>query len=282
EVFAPSPEALDTAPQAAPSGFASLRGVAGRGLNASASGCVPVDPSDWDQDVVFASCYDVLEDEVEGAKLRVFVPRSFADDPVALNLGPVALAALGTSVRAYRDLGTVDDMDLIMTDVQMTGASGRSGTATVTAQWGMETTVGCPIAILGNAWAGSPEAFEQVVAHEAWHCVQHYDGFPMAVPSRTAWYREGGAHFFSNVAYPSNDYEWGVIDAFDLRSVTRPLHDLSYDAWMWWQYLSHQRGERFVADLHRSMMSAGSNDLGLGAEYDETFHNFIVEFAAGA
>lgn len=279
EVFAPSPEALDSSPRVTPTGFAGLRSVPRQ--DASASGCAPVDPTDWDADVVFASCYDVLEDEVEGARLRVFVPRSFADDPVALNLGPVALGALGDSVRAYQDLGTIGDMDLILSDVQMSGADGVGGTATVTAQWDMETVVGCPISIFGNAWGSSPEAFEQIVAHEAWHCVQHYDGYPMAVPDGTAWYREGGAHFFSNVVYPSHDYEWGTIDTFDYRSTFRPLHELSYDAWMWWQYLGRQRGERYVADLHRSMMEAGGNGVALIDGLDETFHNFVVEFAAG-
>lgn len=282
EVFAPPPEALDSAPVATPSGFASPQGFSGMRPGAATSGCAPVDPSDWDQDVVFASCYDVLEDEVDGAALRVFVPRSFADDPIALNLGPVALGALAASVSAYRDLGTVGDMDLILTDVQMSEANGVAGTATVTAQWGTETVAGCPISILGNAWGASPEAFEQIVAHEAWHCVQHYDGYPMAVPSGTAWYREGGADFFSNVVYPSHDYEWRSIDRFDHRSTIRPLHELSYDAWMWWQYLANQRGALYVADLHRSMMAAGTNDIGLSPEFDEVFHNFIVEFVAGA
>ncbi len=181
----------------------------------------------------------------------------------------------------YQDLGTIGEMDLILTDVQMSESHAVAGVATTTAAWGTISVAGCPISIFGNAWGDGPDAFEQVVAHEAWHCIQHYDGFPMEVPAGTAWYREGGAEFFSNVAFPSNDYESRATPIFDRRSVSMPLDELSYEAWMWWQYLSNLSGESFVADLHRSMMQSGGNGVDELSGLDETFHNFIVEFAAG-
>lgn len=281
EVFAPSADALDLSASASRADLVRPQGFAGGAVQGAAGDCAPIDPDEWDEEVAFASCYDVLTDEVAGVQLRVFVPRSFSDDPVALNLGPVALSALGTSVLAYQDLGTIGDMDLILTDVQMSEVHAVAGVATSTAHWGTLTVAGCPISIFGNAWAEGPEAFEQVVAHEAWHCVQHYDGFPMSVPSGTAWYREGGAEFFSNVAFPSNDFESRAIGTFDRRSLRKPLHALSYDAWMWWQYLSNLNGENYVADLQRTMMQSGGNGVDQLAGLDEVFHNFIVEFTAG-
>ena len=279
QFFAPPASARD-AVGAAPTGFARPQGFAAAPAQSS-DGCTTIDPNMYDPDAVFASCYDMLSRTSRGVQLRVFVPRSFQDDPQALNLGPTALAALETSVFAYEGLGELGDMDLVLTDAQIAESDGLAGVATVTAYWGTVTTEGCPITIFGNAWAESPEVFEQVVAHEAWHCVQHYDGFPMAVPSGTAWYREGGAHFFSNVAFPDNNYEHRVMGAFDRRSVDRPIHALSYDTWMFWQYLSNLRGERYVADLQRSMMNAGGNGAGQLDDLDEEFHNFVVEFAAG-
>ena len=281
EVFAPPAEALDSTPSASPSDFAGPQGFAGRSTQAAANGCSPIDPDDWDPAVIFATCYDRLSKEVAGVQLRVFVPRSFADDPVALNLGPTALSALEHSVLTYQDLGTIGDMDLIITDAQLNASDGLAGVAGSTAQWDTLTVVGCPISMLGNAWDSGPEEFEQVVAHEAWHCVQHYDGFPETVPAGTAWYIEGGAEFFSNVAYPSNNHEISSTLTFDSRSLTMPLHRLSYDAWIWWQYLSNQYSERYVADLHRSMTQSGGNGVDQIADLDEMFHNFIVEFTAG-
>jgi hypothetical protein len=149
------------------------------------------------------------------------------------------------------------------------------------AQWGIATIAeGCPITVFPTALK-SDDGFQQTIAHEAWHCVQHYSGFPQGVADGNAWYHEGGAEYFSNVVYPNTNTEHGWLWTFDRNSTRKSLFTMSYEAWIWWQYLANQQSPRAVADLHLQMMNSGDGGIGGMSGYGPAFQQFTVDFAAG-
>ncbi len=248
----------------------------------ASANCVPLDPDDFSDWAVIEGCYKKFEDVVEGVTLQVLYPSWYNDDPTLVNLPLLAREALIKSISTYSILGTIGDMTVVFSLADTVGSSGRHAVATVSGQWDTETpATGCPISLFPASFAGDGP-FQQTVAHEAWHCVQFYNGSPMGVSTDTAWIREGGATYFSHVDYPDVNEEHGWLGTFDDDSRTKPLGALSYDAWIWWQFLANRQSPKAVADLQQQMIDAGDGGAGALASYGPDFQRFVMEFMAGA
>ena len=245
--------------------------------------CVPVDPDDFSGWAVIEGCYEIFEDVVNGVTLRVLYPAWYNDDPELAMLPLLTREALAQSVSTYSSLGKIGDMSVIFSLVDTAGSEGTLAVANHTAQWKTATVAGaCPITVFPAAFTGDGP-FQQTIAHEAWHCVQRYSGFPEGiVPSGTAWFIEAGAEYFSNVVYPSVNDEHDWLEDFDRTSRTMPLFSMSYEAWIWWQFLANRQSPRAVADLHVQMMQAGDGGTAAMEPYGDPFQRFVVEFTAGA
>lgn len=265
------------------------RATAGPGTNAVRAGsfiqaqgnCAPVVADEFSSYAVVEGCYEMYEDSVAGVTIRVLYPSWYNEDETLAHLPLLAREALETSVTTYEPLGEIGDMTAIFSLVA-TAESGRTpAIATHHAQWATASIPpGCPITIFPTGFEGDGP-FKQVLAHEAWHCVQDYSGFPTGVAEGTAWYHEGGAEYFSNVAYPTVDREHQSLSDFDTNSLTKPLWDLSYEAWIWWQFLANRQSPRFVADLQVQMAAAGDKGHGAISTHAEDFQRFVVEYVAG-
>lgn len=267
----PSQETLDAMTQqegAAVQGFA-----AGP---ASAAACEPVDPDEWDSDAWLEGCYAIVQEMLPDATLRVFYPSWYDDDGSLASLPGVTLAALVKSIDVYRELGRVGNIDVIFSATDTVSNANALASAMRTEDG--DVVDGCRVTLWPVSSAASIESFEQTVAHEAWHCIQYYDGMQY---SDGDWFVEGGAEFFSNVVYPRADDEHVWLGRFD-RGAETPLHQMAYEAWIWWQHVSNEFSPRFVADLHREMYGQGAIALGPLAGFDETFHDFVADYVAGA
>ncbi|MFV1991451.1 MAG: hypothetical protein ACC652_12000, partial [Acidimicrobiales bacterium] len=243
--------------------------------------CVPVDSDDFSDWGVIEGCYEKFEDVVEGVTLQVLYPSWYKDDPTLENLPLLAREALSKSISIYSSLGEIGDVMVVFSLADTTGSDGTLAVANDTAQWGTETpAAGCPITVFPAAFDGDGP-FQQTIAHETWHCVQFYNGSPLGVAAGTEWIREGGAEYFSNVVYPDVNDEHLWLGKFDNDSRTKPLGSLSYDAWIWWQFLANRQSPKAVADLQQQMIDAGDGGTGGLASYGPTFQRFVMEFMAG-
>lgn len=132
------------------------------------------------------------------------------------------------------------------------------------------------IVSLSDADLGADDAFRQLVAHEQVHCFQHHD-YP-DFDSDDRWFIEGGADYLSHLIYPGGKLERATIGLFMARSVSRSLSTMSYEAWVWWQYLSNRTSPSAVFDLHRRMAGGDAVDV-LAAVPDmaEIFHTFTID-----
>jgi hypothetical protein len=243
--------------------------------------CVPLDPEDFSDWAVIDGCYEKFEDVVEGVTLQVLYPSWYKDDPALENLPLLAREALSQSTSVYKPLGEIGDVTVVFSLVDTVGSEGTLAVANDTAQWGTATpATGCPISVFPISFTGAG-SFQQTIAHETWHCVQAYNGSPLGIASGTAWIREGGAEYFSNVVYPDVNDEHQWLGRFDGDSLTKPLGALSYDAWIWWQFLANRQSPAAVATLQQQMIDAGDGGQGALASYGPTFQRFVMEHMAG-
>ncbi len=267
----PSPETLDQIadqPGALRSGFAPVPA-------SPTAGCAPVDPNDWDVAAWLEGCYKVVERQLPDATLRVFYPAWYDDDASLASLTTVTLDALEKSITTFRPLGPVGDIDAIFSATDTVENDNTLGSAIRSRSNGVVD--GCRVSLWPVSSAESIDAFSQTVAHEAWHCVQYYDGMDPTGDAR--WFVEGGAEFFSNVAYPTVDDEHGWIATFD-EGVKTPLHSMEYEAWIWWQHLANEFSPSWVADLHRQMYGTGLSLDAVGG-LEPLFHDFVSDYVAG-
>ncbi len=227
---------------------------------------------------ISGGCYRMIEASAAGTQQRVFYPAWYEETSLA-DFPQAALEALVTSVEVYAELATVGDMDLIFSLADDDGTLAIAVDAAAV-DWGTATFAGtCPITMFPAA-GSSFGAFQQTVAHEAWHCVQHYSG-DMSDYGSKAWFMEGAAEYFSNVVYPTIDDEHGWLPSFDERTVRGSLLDLDYATWVFWQYLANVSSPRSVADLHVAMSLTGDGGRALMQDYDREIQEFTIAFVAG-
>lgn len=277
EFFSPPIERL--AAEASPGSLAQ-----GFRSQAAAPACAPIEVANFNEDAWITGCYIVLEQQLPDATLRVFYPNWYEEDAELASLAGVTLNAMVHSVERFRELGRVGDMDVVFSAVDTAeNYDEESEGYTLASAWGVkpwdnDVVDTCAITTFPVA-TGDVTAYEQTIAHEVWHCVQFYDGMNYSGGQQN-WWVEGGAEFFSNVAYPSANDEWGRLSTFDAGQ-RFPLYEMDYEVWPWWQHLSNEFSPLFVADLHREMMQSGGSGIELLDGYDETFHDFVADYAAG-
>lgn len=250
-------------------------------LYQSQGNCAPVVAEEFSSYAVIEGCYELYEDSVEGVTVRVLYPAWYNEDENLAKLPLLTREALVKSVSTYKSFGEIGDMTVVFSLVATAESKRTPAVATHHAQWATASIPpGCPITVFPTGFEGDGR-FQQVIAHEAWHCVQHYSGFPTGVASGTSWYHEAGAEYFSNVVYPAVNREHQSLPTFDSKSLYSPLFDLSYEAWIWWQYLANLESPRAVADLHLRMVEDSDGGVTAMSEYGSIFQRFTVEYIAG-
>jgi len=253
-------------------GFKSLRNTSPA---AQASNCSSIDAGDFSDWGVVEGCYLLWSESVQGVTIRVFYPAWYEEDPANAGLALAAGQALVQAIDTFADFGPVTDIDAIFSLVDTEGSDETMAVANDDATWGQASRGGaCPITLFP---LGFNDEFENTLAHEAWHCVQREMGFPRGVRSGASWYEEGGAQYFANVVFP----ETGWFSTFDSRSRTVALGDMSYEAWVWWQFLGSRESPRGVADLHKQMSADGDGGQGAMVGRGEQFQRFVIELMAG-
>lgn len=237
-----------------------------------ASRCATIQAEGYAQGLdVGSECYRMIESNTSHGAQRVFYPASWDEQDRV----PRAQAALDAMVRAtdtYAQWGKVGPTDVVfsLTDNAKRDRGVQMGFDTISEP--------CPIAIFPASDGDSGPVFRQVVAHEVFHCFQDHN-MDTSNWGAVEWFMESGADYFSNVVFPSANLEHESNSTFDIASLTTPLAGMSYETWMFWQYLAnHGGGPPYVAGLHQVMSIAGSGVDALAAEpdMDRTFQRFVM------
>lgn len=280
EAAMPSEDVRERLVETAVGGRGGARGFAPHGIRSPAApaGCAPVDPGDFSASAWIEGCFRADVYDVAGHTVRVIYPDWFDADETLAGWPLFAFEVVRQSYDTYESLGTIGALDILFAPTDT--SSGTFGVAVSDQQWQQATISGpCPIVIYPNSQA-TDLRFRQTLAHEIWHCVQHFSA-SMAGFGGNRWFLEGSAEYFSNVVYDDDDEEHVWNRAFDRRSRTQSLFEMDYHTWIWWQFLGNRSSPRAVADLTWDMVAAGDGGRASMAERGPEFQRFVVEFVAG-
>lgn len=139
--------------------------------------------------------------------------------------------------------------------------------------WGVASATdprSCVVSIFTTGSLATVAAYQQMVAHEQVHCLQFaafgtLDDGARVIPSGD-WVVEGVAEYLSHVIYPEGAIERDFIGEFMKRSVHRPLYEMSYEAWVWWQFLANESSPGDVFELHGRLIEGALAESVLAAE----------------
>jgi hypothetical protein len=226
-------------------------------------------------------CYLFKQAPLGANTARVFYPSSWGKNDPKLAYAQAALQAVFDSHAAYSQYGKIVNVDVVFT-VLASPDDPASNLAEVTSPGAASR---CEILIYPSALAQAEPNFKQTVAHEMFHCFQQWK-FPAHFDSSWSvqdWWGEATAEYFSNVVYPSVNDEWPRVSYFGYNSATHPLVEMSYENWVFFQYLANQVGDAGVLALIQSMPAKGTtadqaSQLAAYPNIENLFHQFGRDF----
>lgn len=222
--------------------------------------CASLSPKrDRFKDTGLVDCLRYSSQHINGADFRVYYPVEW--DPNggwgSGYLEPAA-EALERSAKVYGKLGLMANVNVVFSLLNQ-----DNGTAYANAGLDLLTSEQpCVVAIFTPSAQLSVEVFQQIVAHELFHCFQYWNLDPQmhAGSSARKWWVEGSAEYFGNVVYPNVNEEWDRIAEFDDRSPTTPLTKLTYPNTVFFQYLANKVGNEGVIGFLASLATSGGTE----------------------
>jgi hypothetical protein len=190
-------------------------------------------------------CFRYHERAIGGRTHRVYAPRDWPSE-IRLALVDEALAALDDSLGLYNGYGPAPVMstDIVFTELPfLDGAVRRPSVMAVASD---DVSDGrCHVGVFPAAGTSGLASLKQTIAHELFHCYQYtnYPGKVFPLPEEVnGWWVEGTAEFFGSIVYPTGNDEWRFAPAFNETSTYSPMHQMSYEAYLLFQYLAVQQG----------------------------------------
>jgi hypothetical protein len=225
-------------------------------------------------------CYRYTNTSIGGHDYSIYFPTEWpADDPRTAYIDVIS-ETVRAMVPVYGALG-----DLVNVRFMFTNLNSPRGPLILA-----DTLAGepCPIIIYpsllrSDAAAPSPDPlvtletrgedprephgpFKQLLAHELFHCFQgHNLHEQMQVEDQyRRWWSEGTAEYFSNVVFPSVNFEYGKLMGYDTASRAQPItgssDTIAYGNFIFFQFLANRVGNPGVLSLLRSMPLSGGED----------------------
>ncbi|PKN93901.1 MAG: hypothetical protein CVU44_08790 [Chloroflexi bacterium HGW-Chloroflexi-6] len=206
-------------------------------------------------------CFFYGQNTVDGVENRVYMPLAWHGDASKIAYYEYTLEAMRQAALTYLPHGPMPRTYAVFAfdlgaalDLYAESAGQVAGEA-------------CPIVIYPPALLMEPGTFKQAIAHEMFHCFQEQNirrgaGYD---PVMAAWFVEGSAEYFSNLAYPEVDYEYRNIQKLNERSLTLPLHRLAYGNFLFFQHMGNQWGDEKVIEMLKAMPLTGSFQDALNA-----------------
>jgi hypothetical protein len=271
--LAPDQETLDAISRPADAGNSQAQLVlAGTAAQSGSDPCVDLAANGFDDPMAAGEvCYVYDEASAEGNIYRVYYPQQWQGDTDKKRLTDAVLVALVDSGVTYNALGRMEDVNAVFSLLPHDKFDA--------AQRPFPLDEPCPVTLYPSASADTLDVFKQIVAHEVFHCVQDWN-FTTHPYETHKWWMEGSAEYFSNVVYPTVNAEHGSLNRFDIHSRNTSLLELTYENFIFFQYLGNQLGNAELMNL-MEVVSAGGADATTLAGYsnmDVLFQQFVVDY----
>lgn len=193
---------------------------------------------------------------IGGKDYRIYFPLEWRGDATKIAVYQSTFDIIEQVSSVYSAYGTVPAMYIVFRwDLDETDPTGGIASAT-----GGGPSSACPVFIRPPAFSLEPNIYKQAIAHEMFHCFQDENiiNYRPYTYDSTAWFLEGTAEYFSNLAYPEVDYEYRNMQKLNERSLVRPLYQMSYGNFLFFQHMANQSGPEKIIEMMKSMPINGS------------------------
>jgi hypothetical protein len=185
------------------------------------------------------ACFQYQNFSFNGNTYRLYYPLDWGSQGGAQKPWvDAAFEAAQTAVKHYNAYGAQESINFVFTVLDLPK---KNNFVTWADSAGAQAGNPCTIALYPVSLGKTPEAFKQIVAHEVFHCFQYtHFTVPKVVLKASDWWVEGSAEFFSNLVYPSIDLEHRWLSTFNSYSRYKPIVEMSYEAYLFFQYLNNR------------------------------------------
>jgi len=235
-------------------------------------------------------CLLTLNRTVRGTEIRLYYPEYWGSDDPRLERMATIMDAAEQAVTLYNGFGpeAIDPIYMVLTDLAYIDTSNRlrPDVFAVAADFASSSSSTCHVGIFPYGLESSSEELEQTIAHELFHCYQYKNLRPQTLNlggEINNWWVEGTAEFYGASVFPSNNAEFRYNDDFRANSTGSLLFDMSYENYLFFQYLAREGGlglEGVIDEILQNMPSDGGFEqqqdaLASVGGMDEKFHTFV-------
>jgi hypothetical protein len=234
------------------------------------------------------TCFLFDDVKVAGNIYKVYFPKAWRGDASRDSYFAATLEAAEQAINEYQKYGTVKSIYFVFTTLaderDTIEWTTYASTSTDTFRPGTEA---CPVIINPAAMdidlpiPGQPGPFKQIIAHEIFHCFQAWNlRAQLNGPGVDSdWWVEGTAEYFSNLVYKSVDFEYRFWDSFNELSTIKPLTNMDYENFVFFQFWGNRIGPDAVIAMLRTMPTGPGLDAQLTAlaavpGMEDTFEEF--------
>ena len=234
-------------------------------------------------------CYLFDRSEVNGSTITIYYPENWVADDDKYAQIMITKDALTSAVQVYSSIDglKLGNINLVFSILQVSAQDdGKpyNGFTRFVKNLGLaDDYKACPITMYPAAVTFDRDIYQQIVAHEVFHCVQDWT-FTLAKPQNDhAWWLEGTAHYFSNLVYPQTNREWLALDKFNELSAEKSIFEMSYENFVFFQYLANRYSTEGLIDILDRVSSATGhsaqqNALARVGGMEQEFNRFVVEY----
>jgi hypothetical protein len=208
--------------------------------------------------------------------MRIYYPEEKRTDSEFMRYVAAAETALRDSKREIGAYLEIQDIDLLFSSLPIPGLA--TAWAAVPKMGSEQLDWPCPIIVFPPALADSIDMYKQAIAHEMFHCASFF--LKGATSYKVArWWAEGMATHFSNVVYPEVNLEYWFLPYFDAKSPSKWLMDMSYENFVFFQYLENRFGNEYIVRLLNALPLGGTQSSQASAlanfgDMEIIFHEF--------
>ena len=199
------------------------------------------------------ACYLVDGYTVAGSSSRVYAPVAWHGDASRDAYYTATMEAIRDTVPVFMSYGEVKNIYFVFSTLDSLGPDFLAYTYYRSVDLPTEA---CPVVIYPAALTSlTPARFKQRIAHEIFHCFQalNVSDQLLGPGGDQQWWEEGTAEYFSNLVYPSVDYEHRSKESFSSLSTHTPLTSMSYETFAFFQFMGTAIGPAGVIVMMEMM-----------------------------
>lgn len=221
------------------------------------------------------TCYQSQSVGTISGTMAVYYPNWWQDEPARVELVELTLEALLDSEQFYAELGEFGDINVAFSLSQPSDEHD-----TLAYQEEILDDEACQVTVLPLSDSLNGPAYQQTIAHEAFHCYQDWN-LNLEPYKIHEWWAEGSAEYFSNLVYPRANAEHVFLESYYLRSPLRHIFQMDYHNFIFFQYLGNQLGTAEVLSILEAMATSATNQkqaevLAAYPNMDQLFQDFVV------